>query len=669
MNQHRRTAALPLRRELGAVVPGASRPDRPLRGPAPAASAGSGARLAAHALAFAGGAGLILAYALRGGAYDIVVFEEYGFVVWAVVAIGVALGLLPRTKPSRPALLLMGAVLAYSAWTALSLTWTESSELTFEETARSMGYLGLIVLVAFALDNETWRSAAAGIGLGALIVCVLAVASRLAPGAFPPNVVGTTFHTDRLSYPFGYWNSVGAWGAMSTAIGLAWSVHERRRPARALALALVPIACVATYLSYSRAGAAGTALAGLLVVGLSRNRLTALLHCLAAAAGAGVVIFAVRGEPQIATATGTKGASTILAAILFSAVLCAVVALTTDRVSADGWSLPRRVFRPLAIGSLVIALAAAGAFGPRLVSHAWHAFTRNTTVQSSDPAARLTSLSGSRYTVWKVALKAFDRHPVTGTGAGTFEFWWNQHGTDVEFLRDAHSIWVENMAELGLPGLLLIALVAAAAGATGILARQRARRRATAGVSAAFLSAFIVYLLEASFDWTWESTAVTVLALVGVAVVSVRLAGRLPPIRWPVRLALVIFAVIGAAVQVPGLVSTVDIRRSQAAERAGHGAQALAWANNAVSAEPWAASPYDQRGLVLESGGRLAAAALSLQRAVDNERTNYTHWVLLARVETERGILGPAADDYEQAHRLRPLSGLFLLAGLFKTTR
>jgi hypothetical protein len=72
-------------------------------------------------LAFAGTFGLVLLYALRGGSYDIVVFEEYGLVIWWLLAIGVAVGILPRVRPARLVLLLCGAMLAYAAWTALSL--------------------------------------------------------------------------------------------------------------------------------------------------------------------------------------------------------------------------------------------------------------------------------------------------------------------------------------------------------------------------------------------------------------------------------------------------------------------------------------------------------------------------------------------------------------------
>src|SRR5438132_1222424 len=88
------------------------------------------------ALAFAGAFGLVLAYALRGGAYDLVVRQEYGIVLWWILGLGFACGLLPRTMPARLSWVLPGILLAYAAWTALSLGWTESSERTTAEIAR-----------------------------------------------------------------------------------------------------------------------------------------------------------------------------------------------------------------------------------------------------------------------------------------------------------------------------------------------------------------------------------------------------------------------------------------------------------------------------------------------------------------------------------------------------
>ncbi len=170
--------------------------------------------------------GLLLAYALPGGAFDIVLRQEYGIGVWWVIGVGFALGLLPRARPSPLVFVLVGLLLAYAAWTAVSLAWSSSAERTVAEVARVLDYLGLVVLTVSLLDRRTWRPAAMGLGLAALVVSALAVASRLAPDAFGANPFTSLGIANRLSYPFGYWNAVGAWAAMSIAIGLAWSSHD-----------------------------------------------------------------------------------------------------------------------------------------------------------------------------------------------------------------------------------------------------------------------------------------------------------------------------------------------------------------------------------------------------------------------------------------------------------
>jgi cytochrome c-type biogenesis protein CcmH/NrfG len=181
----------------------------------------------------------------------------------------------------------------------------------------------------------------------------------------------------------------------------------------------------------------------------------------------------------------------------------------------------------------------------------------------------------------------------------------------------------------------------------------------SAGATAAVLAAFLVYLLQASVDWMWQSTAVTVLALAGVAAAAARLSRARPRLRWYGRVAVVLAAAGAVALQLPGLVSTAALRRSQAAERAGNGSLAYAWANTAVGAEPWGASAYEQRGLVLEAAGRLRAAAANLRRAVAQEPDNFAHWLLLARIETVRGDISAATRAYLRARQLRPKAQVF----------
>ena len=162
---------------------------------------------------FLASAGVLVLYALRGGSFDVVARSELGIAAWWAVAIGWALGVLPRARLGLGAALPVAGLALLAAWTALSLTWTESDERTVTELARVAHHAGFLVLALSVLSRRTWRAAAAGAAAGALAVCALAVASRLWPAAFPADAVRASFGGSRLNYPLNYWNAVGAWGS------------------------------------------------------------------------------------------------------------------------------------------------------------------------------------------------------------------------------------------------------------------------------------------------------------------------------------------------------------------------------------------------------------------------------------------------------------------------
>jgi O-antigen ligase len=619
-------------------------------------------RLLRTAVPFLAAAGLVVAYALPGGSYDIVIRQEYGFVVWALIAAGFATGLLPRSRPAAPALVVIGALCAYAAWTGASLAWSQSAERTTTELVRSVDYVGLALLIASVVDRGIWRSAAGGLLAGATVVCGLSVASRLAPTAFPPNLVESVLGINRLSYPFGYWNAVGAWGAMTLALGLGWSSGASSTPRRVLTLTAMPVVVTMVYLSYSRTSVVAVALAVALVVAIGRHRWTAMLQigCLAFASALAIAV--IRDHPEIADGTGTSGAGSVLAALVVGCAVCAVGSWLLTRVHSDDWHLPRQVARGMGASALVIALLALAAVGPHLADRAWKEF-RDTTApaQGINPTQRLTTLSGSRYSLWATALRSFDNQPLTGTGAGTFEFDWNRGGNSDEFVLNAHSIWFESLAELGAPGLVLVASFLSAAIVLLTRVRLAARRRTAAAGATAAIACFGVFVLCASVDWMWQSTAVTVLAIGTVMTAGARLGSKPGRFRVsrPGRVGLALLASAAVCLQIPGLLSTLDVRNSQAAERRGDPVAALGWARSAVAAEPWAASPDEQEALVLESGNRLSSAATFERRAIDREPTNYTHWLVLARIQAERGRVIPALSAYDKARSLSPRGLIF----------
>jgi O-Antigen ligase len=340
----------------------------------------------------------------------------------------------------------------------LSLNWSPSAERTMAEVALLLTYGGLVVLALCSLNRFTFRSAAGGLSFGAIGVVCIAVGSRLFPSVWPDTLtVGRAFHTDRLSFPLDYWNAVGALGATTAAIGLAWSAHARMPLTRASALAVVPVCSLAVYLSYSRGGVIGTAVAVVAVLGLSRNRWTTVAHTLAAAAGSAIAIVVVRGQPHIAHATGGSGAGALVFALGLAAAICVGCVVLSDTIDLERARLPRQTSRWAAPASVAAVLLVGIVIGHGAISRAWHQFTtQDRPTTGADPAARLTSAGGNRDKLWDAALDAFSAHPFNGIGPGTYEYYWQRHGNTLEYVRNAHSLYLEQLAELGVPGLALL---------------------------------------------------------------------------------------------------------------------------------------------------------------------------------------------------------------------
>jgi O-antigen ligase len=96
--------------------------------------------------------------------------------------------------------------------------------------------------------------------------------------------------------------------------------------------------------------------------------------------------------------------------------------------------------------------------------------------------------------------------PGFGRGAGSYQAWWMQHAEFPLFVRDAHSLWLDMLAELGLDGFLLIVLAFGTGLAAG-LARMR-RAGADRPLIAALAAVLAAFALAAAIDWMWELTIV-----------------------------------------------------------------------------------------------------------------------------------------------------------------
>jgi hypothetical protein len=607
-------------------------------------------RVAGFAFALA----LTLLLAFNGGGYDVVIRHQVSLAVWALVALGLGVGVLPRAKLTPACWVALGGFGALAGLTLLSHVWTESDERTTEELARVLEYMGLVVLAYLSLNRYSWRGAAMGFATGALVVPFFAVGARLFPDLLTDHVAAE-FGIDRLSYPLDYWNGVACWGAMAAAIGLVLGSNASKSAIRAGALATVPVAVLSVYLTYSRFGVAAMAVAAIAAVAVSRHRWTAGVNGLVAGAGSGLAILVAHGHDQIAHATGDAGAGSVVLVLVAAGVLCAGAAAGTFRAGLDKVRMDVGAARVALVGSIVgVLLLAAALHSP--LNRAWDEFKNDKPPAAGGGTGRLTTLGGTRYTVWTTAVDAFKSDPWRGIGPGAFEFYWNEHGKGQEFARDAHSLYIEEGAELGIPGV--IALLVALAGLlwAAIQARMRWRRRREIAAGSALIAAFVVFLAYAGIDWMWELGAVGALAIGGVAVAG---AGGLERAeRWKVgpwtRAAMVVAALLAGAVQVPGLVSTERTRASESALASGDATHARDLADQAITAEDWAASPYVARAQAVERLGNLAEAKRDAQQAIDREPDNWRNRLLMARIEAEQGDRPAARGEIAAARRLAP---------------
>jgi O-antigen ligase/polysaccharide polymerase Wzy-like membrane protein len=598
------------------------------------------------------------------GGLDLAVQEEVGVVIWFAIALGIAFGILPRSRRPPVTNLALAALGLLVALAALSLLWTTSVERTYGELTRVVGYAGILALVWLAVSSSTWRLVAAALTAVALGVCALAIASRLFPAAFPDPI------DHRLAYPLGYWNALGSWAAISIALGLGWSLGASRPLTRAVALACVPVAGLAVYLAYSRGSTVAALVAATAVVALARDRRRAAISAGVALTGTGLTILVARSQPEIADATGGSGGTLVLAALVVTGLACAAIAVRPPS-PRRGQEVPPARFALVAATLLVVAGALAAA--PRVVSPGGESVQPADYAgegadpgiypgEGSDPASRLVNLDDLRPRVWSQALDAYASSPATGIGAGTFGLWWIRERDGGEAgdppLRDAHSLYLETLAELGPLGLLAIVGLLAGLLLAALRALAAIERQSHAAIAAGLIGALVAYAAQAGVDWLWEVPAVTTLALGAGAVAGV--AGATPRSRRPrltrSRGAFVALAIVAAAIQVPALASTGFVRDSATFLARGDLPAASERADAAVAAEPWSATARAQRALVEERLGERADALADARKAVSLDPDDWKHHYLLARLELADGDEAAAVASLRESARLQAVS-------------
>lgn len=616
---------------------------------------------------------LIVGLALAGGGFDVSDRHIAGLAVWLLIVALLVFGAASRATVGTPLYWAGGLIGGLAFFSAISSLWSGSVELSVIEMDRVLVYLSFF-LAAFliAQTDERRQRFAEGLTIAVTLVALLGLASRLFPHVLE---VGDSLGTGpRLRYPLGYWNANGAVCGIAVAM-LLWSSRRAALSAlRRLSPALIPAVLLCLYFTYSRGGLLSLLIAvGALLV-LSPDRLWLLATVAIGAIGAVPAVLAVQARDsladnlptQAAVDQGATVALILLAGIALSVALFAALRQTERRagpLTGRAVSLSRNP-KLLKRAALLVAMIGVGlviAVGGR----AWDQFSSSDIQFPDNPAHHFGQISGAgRHDFWRVAIDSFGEKPLLGVGAGTYEFAWEEHRSIDLPVHDAHSLYLEAFAELGIVGGLLVLAVVGFC-LWSAFAAWRASPPPGREMYAVLFATMTAFAVGAAFDWFWEIADVgAIFFLAAGVVISMRCAqlasvpaGRVASAdgrRYGLAVAGLATAWLAAVALVGPLLVDREIKTSQDAAAAGNLGSAIEHADNARSIEPWAASPYVQLGLLAELQGDYQGAAGRLTQAIEREDHNWQLYYLRSRVEGEAGDAAAAKADLERARELNP---------------
>ena len=549
-------------------------------------------------------ASLIVALAWSSGGYfprtwgAVLLLEAVALASIAILATRVDLG--------RRALLVVAALVGLAVWQLVSRAWAVDPDQTVLEAERTLLYVGAVATALLVVDRRRAPDVVLGVLLGAGAVTV---------GGLGQHVLGSP--GERFELPVGYANAAGMLAATTLLLGLGLASDNCR-------------------MATSRGCSARPARGGRAVPLLSRGAL------LAAALGLAILVTTLRPASRLgrsALVAVPSGAAVVLAAsvdhlddrgatarellallvLAFLAAGAAVLAVVATRVRVRGVSSTAAIAAgAIAVTVLLAVIVVAGVHEVRAV--------RSAPARQQGAPSRLLSSTSDRAEYWKVAARIVRDDPLWGVGAGGFERMWLRERPTLIYVRDAHNLYLETLAELGPIGLALLL-------AALLLPLARAGRAAAEPAGAAALAGYVALVAHAVLDWDWELPAVTLCTLF-LGVVLLRLGAGDRPVPVGTRTTTVL---LGTAAAVGGLALVVHVGNgamadAQEALERGEVAEARRDAERARQFAPWAAAPWRLAGEAEFGEGRLEPARRHLLRVVREDPGSWDGWRDLALV-------------------------------------
>jgi O-Antigen ligase len=439
-------------------------------------------------------------------------------------------------------------------------------------------------------------------------------------------------------------------------------------------VASLPLFGLALFLTSSR-GALIAAVVGLaLLVGIGPARPRLIGGLLAGGVGTAVLIALASGRDEFVDGLGTSAAeSQGNEMLLFTIAVVAVVGVA--RYLADDRTVDVTVSRRLAWSAgaaiAVAAIAVAIAADPVKQVDEFCDPPPTRLASAGDATTDISRLDSSgRCKYWEVAFDGFADDPVKGVGAGGYENLWNQNAPFTRPIRNAHSLFMEFLGELGVGGLVLLV---GFLGPAVYAAWPRRDSEPRGGEFGATVALFAAGTTSAAIEWTWELPAAFVPVVVAVALLVGRALDRPAEDRLGPELRREAFArrrfgwgvatlVAGwAAIWVAGVVFFTEAKldQSEAGARRGDLEDAAQDARDAATLQPWTAEPWIRLALLEELSGDFVAAHDAISEASTRAPEDWRIWLINTRLEIGLDDVDEARASLERARELNPTASIF----------
>jgi tetratricopeptide (TPR) repeat protein len=540
----------------------------------------------------------------------------------------------------------LGALVLFTAWSFLSISWADAPGPAWDAANRSLLYLILFTLFSRNTRGSLTRRLVLGAWTLAIIVLAVVVLLKL-PDVLNANV---TLFAPGLEQPLGYSNANAALFlmAMWPAVTLASSFGITPW-LRGIFTAGVVVLAETSLLSESRGSvvAAGIVLVVLFVVVPRRVRtfLTLIPPAIAIAVTTPhtLHIANLAGDNPSATSQLGDVAAPVLIAAVVAGLIVAIAGELEDRrppseaVSRVGTRIVAIAMALIVIGGIAGGLAVAGNPVDR-VDNAWHEFKQVGAPDQTAPSGHLSAgFGGARYDYYRVALDVFKEHPLAGIGAGNFSEDYIQRGRVGERPTSPHSLEFGTLVETGLVGAALL-LAAMAAGLIGAAGAARRSGRFSRAVAAGGLLTFVYWFVQSSADWLWEFPALggAAFAFLGLAVGA---AGRraFAPARREVAIPAAVAAAVLAVAAFLSLLapwaSDVEVRRA-ADSWATYPDAAFRQLDKAADYNRLSERPGLLAGAIAIQLRRYNQARTAFEQVLDRDPRNLTATISLAALES-----------------------------------